>query len=443
MSSKIEMFGNYMLLEKIASGGMAEVFLARPAVREGDGRLLVVKRILPHIASQHEFLNMFQREIQIIMGFNHPHVVQLHDFGAVDGQPYIAMEYIEGKSLREVNDRLRDTNAMMPMSVAMSLIAQAASGLYYAHTFQHKTNGTPLNAIHRDISPHNLIVSFDGNLKVIDFGIAKAATSMVELSRTGTIKGKVGYFSPEQLEGQPLDARSDIFSLGVVAWELLTGQKLFSKPGDTEVSIMKRVHECEKHVVPPSSINNAIPAEVDQTILTALEKDPNKRFREAREFQAELRRHLLKFFPDHTYANTGELVKELFRADMIKHHQQTKEVNQRAQEMLAGSADDDTAIITVGELNPRALNEKSNERGHITEEMVAMRLSKIEAALKQKASTRHYMMLAFYIVTIIALKFGDLRGIWLDLVAPNAHAEAMSSLATSRPVAKAHTPGRR
>jgi hypothetical protein len=200
---------------------------------------------------------------------------------------------------------------------------------------------------------------------------------------------------------------------------------------------MKKVGQSDKHVVPPSSLNNSIPADVDRTILTALERDPNNRFRDAREFQVELRKNLLKYFPDHTYANTGELVKSLFSEDMIKQRQHTKQVNQQAQEMLAGSADDDTAVITLGELTARNVNEKSGERGQVSEEMVAFRLSKIEAALKQKASTRHYMMLAFYIVTIIALKFGDLHNIWMDYATPNAAAETISSATTSRSMVKA------
>lgn len=437
MGSKIELFGDYVLLEKLAKGGMAEVFLARPAVREGDGRLLVVKRILPHIGNDSEFLNMFQREIQIIMGFNHPHVVQLHDFGAVDGRPFIAMEYIEGKSLRDISDRLKDRQAKMPVPVALSLMAQAASGLFYAHTFEHMTTGTPLKAVHRDVSPHNLIVSFDGNLKVIDFGIAKAACSVLDLSRTGTVKGKVGYFSPEQLEGHNLDARTDLFSLGVVAWELLTGDKLFAKPGDTEVNVMIKVSQSEKHVVPPSRLNPDIPPEIDRTIVRALEKDPSKRFHDAREFQSELRKHLMYYYPDHTYADTGGLVKELFSEDMVNHRRLMKVANQHAQEMLTDNSVESTAVLAVEDPGRTRILTVS-ERNHVTDEVVALRLSQIEAALKQKASARHYLMLAFYIFSLVALKFGDLRNLWTDYATPKAAAETVTSAPSpaARPVAK-------
>jgi serine/threonine protein kinase len=442
MNQQVQLFGNYVLLEKLASGGMAEIFLARPAVREGDGRLLVVKRILPHIANHSEFLNMFQREIQIIMGFTHSHVVQLHDFGSVNYQPYIAMEYIEGKSLRDVSDRLKARQAKMPISEALSLVAQAASGLHYAHTFEHKTTGKPLNTIHRDISPHNLIVSFDGNLKVIDFGIAKAACSVLDLSQTGTVKGKAGYFSPEQLEGHSLDARTDIFSLGVVAWELLTGEKLFAKPGDTEVSIMKKVSQSEKHIVPPSQLNKDIPADVDHVILKALEKDPNNRFRDARQFQAELRKPLMKYYPDYTYADTGELVRNLFSEDIIDQRRKMQELNQSAQEMLLRDVDDNTTVITVGGIAGQAAPEKGVELSKTSDDVLAFRLANIETALKQKASTRHYMMLAFYVISIIALKFGDLYHIWNDYVTPKAAAEMTTSNSTAAHLAKSSGPHR-
>lgn len=395
----IEVFGNYMLLEKFAAGGMAEVFLARPAVREGNGRLLVIKRILPQIANQHEFLNMFQREIQIIMGFTHPNVVQLYDFGAVEGRPYIAMEHIDGKSLRDVGARLNSLGKKIPIPTALSLLVQAASGLHYAHTFVHKANGTPLNTIHRDVSPHNLIVSYDGTLKVIDFGVAKAACNVLDLSRAGTIKGKAAYFAPEHLEGVDLDSRSDIFSLGVVAWELFTGQMLFAKPGESEINIMKKVVQSEKYVIPPSSVRNDIPPEVDRLILMALEKDRNKRFHDAREFQMALRKYLLTAYPDYTYANTGEFVKSLFDTESSRQWEHTKEINQRAQELLDGSVNEDTAIINI-------------ENG--IDGAVSERVPLIVMNLNQKASKRHYVMLAFYILSIVALKFGDLKNIWMD-----------------------------
>lgn len=440
--SFLETFGNYILLKKLAEGGMAEVFLARPASRDGNGRVLVVKRILPHIASHSVFLNMFQREIQIIMGFNHANTVQLHDFGSVDGQPYIAMEFIEGKNLREVLEKLKSKNHLMPVPMVLSLMAQAAAGLFYAHTFVNKITGDQLNAVHRDISPHNLIVSYEGNLKVIDFGIAKAACSVHDMTQTGMVKGKAAYFSPEQLAGGTVDARTDIFALGAVMWELLTGSRLFAKPGDSEITAMQRVSNCEKYVVPPSSINKEVPPEVDHIVMMALEKDPNERYQTAREMQASLRQTLSRLFPAYTYADTGKLMTAIFADEIQNERNQLRELNIKAQQALLGllPGDDKTTTVTTQKpmgpvlgavsANSGAFNvAKTNSRLTVPYEPPAMnnmdfRLSKIEAALKQKATGRHYAMLAFYIVSLVALKVSEHYEFSVDYPTANAQVVA-------------------
>ncbi len=413
MNKKIESFGNYLLLKKIASGGMAEVFLARPAVREGEGRLLVIKRILPHIANHPDFITMFQREIQTTMGFNHSNVVQLHDFGAANGQPFIAMEYIEGKSLRDITVKLKSKGIKLPVPVGISIVAQAASGLHYAHTYTHKTTGKPLHTIHRDISPHNLILSYDGNLKVIDFGVAKADNSQ-EHTQTGTVKGKVGYFSPEQLLAHEIDARSDIFSLGIVAWELLTGQRLFVKSSDTEAQIMIKISQCENHVVPPSTYNSDIAPEVDRIILRALEKDPTKRYSDAREFQSELRRVLKVSYPAYLYANTGQMVSLLFAEEMKNERLLTSMLNIHAQNLLVDIVEEDNVAIEAP-LARYPINTKLTKKV----DGVSSRVSQIEMELKQKAKGRHYLMLALYVVSLFVMKFGDR---WESLLAPKVKA---------------------
>jgi serine/threonine protein kinase len=401
--SMIEKFGNYVLLKKLATGGMAEVFLARPAASNADGRLLVVKRVLPHIAKQTHFQKLFRRETEILMGLTHPRIVQLYDFGIVNNQPYIAMEYIEGKSLREIGTRLRATQSRLPMSTALDWVAQAAAGLHYAHTFEHKTSGKPLNTIHRDLSPQNLIVSFDGNLKIVDFGIAKA-DGHAHHTTVGTVKGTVGYLSPEQLHGGKIGPRTDIFSLGVVAWELLTGEGLFAKPGDSEAAVLLKMSQFENHVLPPSTFNREIPFDIDRAILRALEKDQSHRYRHAREFAEELRRLLVKHCPDHVFTNAGEILKKLFKEDIRDLRKETCELNQRAKDMLS----------------LKKKQESGKERG------IAFHLAKMEVALQQKATTRHYVLLAIYIASIIALKFDDLHQIWRDRGTQRATAEYAS-----------------
>jgi serine/threonine protein kinase len=417
-NSSFESFGNYLFLKKLAEGGMAEVFLARPATQDGNGRVQVVKRILPHVASHSAFLNMFQREIRVIMGFNHPNIVQLHDFGSIGVQPYIAMEYIEGKSIKDIVLKFNARKEKIPISMTLSLIAQAAAGLNYAHTFVNKITGEELKAIHRDITPHNLIVSYDGNLKVIDFGIAKAATSMQEMTQTGVIKGKAAYFAPEQLAGQEVDARTDIFALGVVAWEMLTQQRLFAKPGDTEITAMSRVSNCEMHIVPPSSLNAEIPPEVDEIVLMALKKDPTERFGSAREFQVALRQVMIRHFPNSSYSDVGTLLSAIFSDEIIADRQKLRDLNMLAQHEIVGTTEDETRTtsmvadvsrMTKGQVrttNTGTYNTASTQIGSDGTGLGVMdfRLSKIEKMMKQKASARHYIMLAIYIISLIALK---------------------------------------
>ena len=214
---------------------MAEIYRARLASADGAGRLIVIKRIQAGFGNNTEFLQMFRSEIKVTMGFNHPNIVQLYDFGEEQGQPYIAMEFVDGKNLRQFMNRFSEMKKTFPVELAAYIIEQAASGLHYAHSFKDKITGEPLNIVHRDISPQNILISYEGNVKVIDFGIAKAATNS-ESTRAGVIKGKPSYLSPEQISGEQLDGRSDIFALGVVLWELLVGRKLFAGENDLAVS---------------------------------------------------------------------------------------------------------------------------------------------------------------------------------------------------------------
>lgn len=398
MKQGFEIFGNYLLLKGIAAGGMAEVFLARPASVNGNGRIQVIKRILPHIASNGIFLNMFQREIRIIMGFNHPHTVQLHDFGEHNNRPYIVMEFIEGKNLRDVALKFIKNKQKIPTAMTLSLIAQAAAGLSYAHSFENTVTGENLHAIHRDISPHNLILSYDGNLKVIDFGIAKAACSVQDMTQTGVLKGKAAYLSPEQILGHEVDARTDVFALGIVAWEMLTLERLFYKNGDTEVTTMSRVSQCEQHIVPPSTFNSDITTDIDEVILKALKKDPNERYATARDFQVAIRQVMLNHFPNYSYADTGALLNTLFRNEIAQERSVIRELNQKAQTQIAGEPSETTFVLGC-----------ATEALTITRDQapVEVLLQKLEGMMKQKASTRHYVLLVFYVVSLLTLKLGD------------------------------------
>lgn len=431
--NEFESFGNFIFLRRLAAGGMAEVFLARPASQVGNGRVQVVKRILPHVANNSMFLNMFQTEIQVIMGFNHPQIVQLHDFGEFNNQPYISMEYIEGKNLKDLISKYIDINEKMPVAMALSLITQGAAGLNYAHTFINKVTGEAVKAIHRDISPHNLILSYEGNLKVIDFGIAKVASGIKhEPTRVGTIKGKTAYLSPEQVSGNPVDARSDIFALGIVAWELLTLHRPFHKDGDSELTIIGRIDNCDNHIVPPSTLNSDIPREVDEIIMKALRKNPDERYASASEFQIALRQVMMKFYPNYTYSDIGKTVRTLFHEEIKEERKDLQELNLQAQKAISSHLEARTQVLENSISDPGMVTGVMNNIRNFVPgiNQVDDRLMKIEAMMKEKASGRHYIMLAFYIISLIALKWED-REVVLAYLMPRQEVVKVANAATT------------
>ncbi len=351
---KFEVFGNYILLKKLAEGGMAEVFLARPSSHMGNGRVQVIKRLLPHFSHQSMFLSMFQNEIQVLMGFCHPNTVQLHDFGQVGDQPFIAMEFLDGKNLKDLMTKVQKQAEMIPIPVVLSLVIQAAAGLDYAHTFINGVTGDRANTIHRDISPQNLIVSYEGNLKVIDFGIAKASGNLDEKTRVGTIKGKAAYLSPEQTKGEVLDGRSDVFSLGIVAWELLTLIRFFEQA--TKAAKRKSATRND-NTAAPSDYNDQIPIDLDIAILKALKTNPADRYQSAREFQTALRQIMLRYFPNYSYADTGTFVRTLFATEIVGEKSELFQLNKEAQQTLFTKPEpvpkpDNTVILNPAPILP-------------------------------------------------------------------------------------------
>lgn len=341
-ANKFESFGNYILLKKIAEGGMAEVFLARPNSYMGNGRLLVIKRLLPHFSNQPMFLSMFQNEIQVLMGFCHPNTVQLHDFGKVAEQPFIAMEFLNGKNLRDLTNKVQKLKQQIPIPVVLSLIIQAAAGLEYAHTFCNTVTGEQANTIHRDVSPQNLIISYDGNLKVIDFGIAKANTNLDEKTRVGTIKGKAAYLSPEQTRGETVDCRTDIYSLGIVAWELLTLIRYYEQKA--VVKKPENITGFQESSVAPSAYNEQIPMDLDMTILKALRINADDRYKSANEFQLALRNVMQRYYPGFSYADTGKYIRSLFETEITAEKAEIFSLNKEVQQALFNQ--DSTVVIS-------------------------------------------------------------------------------------------------
>jgi serine/threonine-protein kinase len=273
-------FGRFLLLERLAIGGMAEVFAA---IERGDraARLYAVKRILPSLAEDRELVRMFLDEARLAVQLDHPGIVPVHDLGQLGAGYYIAMDYVAGRDLRALADRFRGRGERLPVAVAALVAARAADALDHAHRGRG-ADGRELRVVHRDVSPANVLVGFDGVVRVIDFGIAQAA-----LRGPGgalVLRGKFGYMSPEMVRGLPVDRRSDVFALGVVLHELLTGERLFTGPSD--LAVMERVRAAE--AIPPSSSNRGVPAELDRVVLRALAREPEARFAWASELRDAL-----------------------------------------------------------------------------------------------------------------------------------------------------------
>lgn len=300
-------FGKYLLQDRLAVGGMAEIFLAR---EEGRQRPLVLKRIRPHLSKLPAFVKMFLNEARLAAQLRHPNVVELFDLGKVSDSYYLAMEYVSGRDMRKIIPRADEVGVPFPLVYALKIAAAVCDGLGYAHQ-QRDLNGSPLGIVHRDITPENILVSFEGGVKILDFGIAKAA-GQVEQTRAGEIKGKLSYLSPEQAQGTPLDARSDIFSLGVVLYEWLTGFRLFK--AETEVAVLKSIIEGRVHA--PSYFRPEIPTEVERIVMRALEKDREKRYATAEELRADIDHYLRtsSFVP--TDRHLANFLRQLFAEEL-------------------------------------------------------------------------------------------------------------------------------
>lgn len=277
-----ERFGRFVLLEPIGRGGMAEVFRAVAHGVEGFQRVFVIKRILKEKSESKDFIDMFVAEARVSALLNHPNIVQIYDFGQIGGSYFITMEYLRGKDLLSVLRQLRATHKQLDPAVAAYIAQQVAIGLHYAHSL-NGAGGKPLNIVHRDVSPSNVMLLRAGGVKLLDFGIAKVGESqrmdVDGVSGNGFIRGKLSYLSPEQIRGDAIDARSDVFSLGVCLWEMLTGRRLFFEK--SEYNTMKNV--LERPVIPPSMQRSDLPTALDYIVVRALERDLSRRYPSALE----------------------------------------------------------------------------------------------------------------------------------------------------------------
>jgi serine/threonine-protein kinase len=298
-------YGRFRLTGRIGVGGMAEVFRAVVKGPQGWERELVVKRILPQLSGNAEFTKMFIREAKISALLVHPNIVQTFEFGEAEGTYFIAMEGVQGVTLRELLTKLKKEQRAMPFMVIADIAKQVCTGLDYAHTLPGP-DGTALEIVHQDVSPTNIMLAFNGTVKVLDFGIARAASFAEEEAKKGLIKGKVAYLAPEQVNLQPFDHRIDIFALGIVMHEMMTGARLFQAKND----INKMRQLLAQPIPPPSAINAAVPRELDRIVMKALEIDPAQRYQSATAMAADLERTMIA--ARHSSRDLAKLLRGLF-----------------------------------------------------------------------------------------------------------------------------------
>ena len=294
----MEEFGNYYLLEKVAVGGMAELFKARQRGVHDFEKIVAIKRILPHLSDNDEFVRMFIDEAKLAAQLTHPNIVQIFDLGKAMGFYYIAMEFVDGRDLRSLLRKVREFKLPVPEPIAAVITMKMASALDYAHR-KRGINDKELKLVHRDISPQNILISYEGAVKLVDFGIAKAATKSTQ-TMAGALKGKLLYMSPEQALGQALDGRSDIYSLGLVLFELLTGERCFQ--ADSELGVLEKVRLGK--VADVRAVNPAVSPEMAEVVAKALNKDVDRRYVSARFLERDLKNLLQR---NHNEPNEHDL----------------------------------------------------------------------------------------------------------------------------------------
>jgi len=305
-------FGKYQLLEKIAAGGMAEIYRAQFSAAAGVTKPLVIKKILPAYADNPSFVSMFINEAKIAVGLSHGNIAQVFDFGEINGEYYLAMELVHGQPLSKVLKRAKALSIpALPIPYALLIASEMCKGLHYAHTRLDERK-KPLDIIHRDVSPQNVILSYEGQVKVVDFGIAKARTAGRTETEAGSVKGKYLYFSPEQARGKPLDARTDVFATAVVLYESLCGRLPFQ---GKLIEVLGAIVRAE--FPSPRTLNPEIPTALEEILLTAMAADRDQRYPDAQAFGEALTHYLYSFAPSFSASSLQHLMTFLFEKELL------------------------------------------------------------------------------------------------------------------------------
>lgn len=321
-------FGKYLLTEKVAVGGMAEIYKAKTYGVDGFEKELAIKRILPHCSADKDFISMLVDEAKLSVLLSHANIVQVYDLSKVGDDYYIAMEFIHGPNLRDIMYRCREGGVPLSTDIAVYIASEMCKGLDYAHRKTDQEN-RPLNIVHRDISPQNILISYEGEVKIVDFGIAKAAMN-ISHTLAGILKGKIAYMSPEQAMGKTVDSRTDIFSTGILLYEMLTGTKLFT--GESQFEVLKKIRTTR---ITLDSLPEIIPEDLRPIVVKALAYEPDERYQNAGDLQIELTKYLYSKHVDFSPRKLAAFIKKLFAKEI--RDEQAEKAREVAQEGLTST----------------------------------------------------------------------------------------------------------
>ena len=388
MSKKMERFGKYLLLDHLLDGGFARIFRAR-YLGDTASKICAIKVVLPQYSKDPNFKSMFMDEIKVTFGLLHPNIVQTYDYGTHNESLYVAMEYCDGHNLKEYLDKLKEKKFVFPVEICTYITTQICQGLHYAHTLTDKLTGQEIRIIHRDISPHNIMLTYDGSIKIIDFGIAKADTNS-EATQVGTIKGKLSYIAPEYLEGKDLDGRYDQFAVGITLWEMLCGRKLFRAKND--IAILKLIQDCD--IPNPSSINPNVPAELDEIVMKSLSRDRENRYENLDQMNRALIKFLYSKYPDFNATDLSYFAKELFKEEIAKDREKlfqfgkidiSEYIDDYKREASSGSSKTDEGLPEVKDSRPAGAKTRVLDLGFEDKEKVEeKRRATIKKSLREK-----------------------------------------------------------
>jgi len=338
----MERFGDYILLEKAASGGMADIYKAVKVGARGFFKLLAVKRIRPHICEDVTFQDMFVREAHVLSNLSHPNVAQIYDLGSVQNQFYIAMEFIQGQDLGTVLKAVREDESLWKEEIVLCIATAVAEGLDYVHNMKDP-EGRDLNIVHRDINPQNIFISYQGEVKIIDFGVARTDTD-TEKTKAGVIKGKLAYLSPEQLEGGSIDRQTDVFAAGLVLYEMLSRRRLFK--GETETQLLKEVMVLD---IDSQVADLPVHEALQQILHQTLSRDQNSRFQTCAAFKASIEAYASERGFSMSSQSLRRLMETLFAADSKREQERNRVHFEMLQRETASGGVEETRFIDVNE----------------------------------------------------------------------------------------------